>query len=76
MGPFTFIMGRFIKNNTVSEIQLVLWREKSQNFFAAEVSVFVCFAQRSKLAIGFVGFQVICPSSVYENAVEFASPSQ
>jgi hypothetical protein len=76
MGPFTFITDSFTRNWIVSYIQRILWREKSQNFFAAEVSVFVCFAQISKLAIGFVGFQVICPSSFYENAIEFSSPSQ
>jgi hypothetical protein len=40
-------------------IHLVLWRENSQNFFTSKVSIFVCFAQRSKPVIGFAGFQVI-----------------
>jgi hypothetical protein len=59
MGSFTFIAGRLFRNNTVSEIHLVLWREKSQNLFTAKVRIFYCFAQRSKLVFGFAGFQVI-----------------
>jgi hypothetical protein len=33
MGSFTFHADSFFRNHTVSEIHLVLWREKFQNFF-------------------------------------------
>jgi hypothetical protein len=59
MGSFTFIAGIFFRNDIVSWIHLIILREKYHNLFAAEVSIFVCFAKRSKPVIGFDGFQVI-----------------